>query len=169
MAQLFFWHQFFGSCSGVGEDEPCLWLLEVWHGDRLQIRKGGHEMRRWYEKLISTWSLWMTTVWAFPPMLQWTSSVTRTRILSALRGRWKDEKAKWRKNKRKGLTLWQWRAPRRVHRLDPLRRGRRGRPQGRSCSACAAQPGCNVNFIQQNFYALLLFFSIFLPLKTHRV
>ena len=122
-----------------------------------------------YENVIPTWSLCMTTVWAFPPMLQWTSSVTRTRILSALRGRWKDEKAKWRKNKRKGLTLWQWRAPRRVHRLDPLRRGRRGRPQGRSCSACAAQPGCNVNFIQQNFYALLLFFTIFLPLKTHRV
>ena len=46
-----------------------------------RLQKFKDEMRmRW----ISTWSLCMTTVCALPPMLQWTSSVTRTRSLSTL-------------------------------------------------------------------------------------
>ena len=62
---------------------------------------------------IFTWSLCMATVCAFPPMLQWTSSVTLTRSLSILGVRWrvmgwKEDgigKGKWKGSRSHPLTV----------------------------------------------------------------
>ena len=83
-ACFFFGIEFLG--SRVREYKACLRLLKIWHGHGLQktcIIKPSQKTdvdTLW----LNTWSLWITTVWALPPMLQWTSSVTRTRILSTL-------------------------------------------------------------------------------------